>query len=238
MSRVTEFLTSELAARCAKEIVSAFAEQGNAESIEVDFHINKGKMTEPLEQANTWFKFDPNKGFLKETIDFLTELWREDGITEAEAKTASEEIRNFEKLVQDTLNREESLDIVANVLRERVFKGVPEAILPIKKMIFHRIEFSGEDEQGYILKVQKFAAVDRSTGEFINQPEAVAPELIQIHSETGRPFKEIIEEKRLEGDARYKYVEDAHLERYTRHISIAMSADYSFCEKPVHEQTA
>ena len=233
MGKVTDFLTQEMAERCAAEIVSSFSEHGNAESIEVDFNISKGKMVEPLEQANTWFKFDPNKGALQEVVSFLTELWRDDSTTEEDAL----EVQAFEKKIVEALNDGDYVSQLANILRERALGDVPPQYVPLEKIVFHRIEFAGEDEQSYMLKVQKFARVDGDTGEFVDNPQAVAQDLIKAHTDTGRPFKEIIEEKRLEGDSRYKYVEDAVLERYSRHVSVTMSADYSFCEKPAHEST-
>tara|TARA_B100001778_G_scaffold334668_1_gene347042 strand:- start:2395 stop:3105 length:711 start_codon:yes stop_codon:yes gene_type:complete len=236
MTTVIEFLNEDRAKACAQEIMTAFEKQGSSETIEVDFNLSKGKMVEPLDQANTWFKFDCRDagGALQEVFEFLTELWRDESTTEEDA----ERVREFERLVVSFIESMTNAETLGTILRQSVFKSVPAELLPIKEFRFHRVEFAGEDEQGYLLKVEKLAKVDPETGQYIDTPQTVAKELIQIHTETGKDFKDIIEEKRLAGDARYEFVADARLERYVRDVTVTLSADYSFCENPAHESTA
>lgn len=233
MITVNEFLTENRAKSCAKEIIAAFAEKGSNESIEVDFNISKGKMVESLDRPNTWFKFDcrDSGGALQEVFEFLTQLWQNDSTTEED----SHKVKEFENLVTDQLRYQVKTGELGDILRRVLFKQIPKAILPIDKINFHRVEFAGEDEQGYLLRVQKFAKVDGDTGEYSEQPQSVSKELIEIHTETGRDFKDIIEEKRLSGDPKYKFVADAHLERYIRDVTVILSADYSFCQNPAIE---
>lgn len=236
MSKAAEFFTREVAEECAKEILRAFDEKGNTESIEVDFNLSRGKMVEPLDQVNTWFKFDcrDSGGTLQKVFEFLTELWRNEDTSEEDAAT----VRRFEAEVTECLREQVDVQSLGDTLRRCVFKSVPAALLPIEQIRFHRTEFAGGDEQGYILKVEKFARVDQESGQFLDQQAPVAKELIEIHTETGKSFKEIIKEKRAEGDPRYELVADAKLERYVKDVTVMLSGDYSFCENPIQERTS
>ena len=237
MTPVTDFLNEDKAKTCAQEIIKAFEEKGNSENIEVDFNLSKGKMIDPLHQTNTWFKFDCKEsgGVLQEVFEFLTKIWRNESTTQEDAK----QVKKFEDKIVENLNSYGDNNKIKNAIRKSVFKSVPEQILPIKYINFHRVELAGEDEQGYILKIEKFSKVDEETGQYSEHPQTIAKELISIHTETGKDFKEIIEEKRLAGDARYKFVADAHMKRYVRDVTVSFSADYSFCENPFvnHEKT-
>ena len=228
MTSISDFFTSSLAEKCAQEILVAFKENGNSETIEVDFNLSGGKMVEPLNKTNTWFKFDSREsgGSLQQVFESLTELWRKDSTEEGDAQV----VRDFELQVNSHLQSQVNTCELADILRKVIFQSVPAAILPIEKVKFHRVEFAGADEQGYLLRIEKLARVDRETGQYIDPPQALAKELIQIHTETGQDFKEIIEEKKLAGDARYELVANAHLERYIRDVTVTLSGDYSFCD--------
>lgn len=232
MSKTTDYLTVERARACADQLINQIIVNGDNDNLEVDFNISKGKMVEPLSVPNTWFKIDISEGPLREVIDFLSEVWADEDTTESDA----EFIKGFEKRIAEFAGDSSRHGEIASKLRSSVFKGVPEFLLPIEKILFHRVELASESEQGYILKVEKFAKVDKNTGEYKDSSQSVAKDLLAIHAETGRPFKEIIEEKRLEGDSRFEYVADAHLERYVRDVTAIISADYSFCENPAHER--
>lgn len=230
MIEVNDFLTEDRARACAMEILTAFEEKSNNENLEVDFNLSKGKMVETLESPNTWFKFDcrDSGGNLQEVFEYFTELWRNEKTTEEDAN----KVKKFEDLISKMLSSQVEIDSFGNLLRRVLFKQVPKEILPIDKVKFHRVEFAGEDESGYILRIKKFAKVDSDTGDYVDQPQSVAKELIQIHTETGQDFKSIIEEKKRIGDPKYKMVADANLERYVRDVTVAFSADYSFCNQP------
>lgn len=231
--KVNDFLTDDLARKCAKEISEEFNEKGSDKTIEVDFNVSSGKMVEPMSRVNTWFKFDADKEYTKKIIAFLTETWRDEETSEDDAKT----VRDFEKQVAKELQDMTDVhSLIKNSIRREMFKNVPEFLLPIKEIRFHRIEFAGEDEQGYILKIQKYAKVDADTGQYSEPPQSVAQDLIRIHTETGQSFKEIIEEQKLSGNSMYKYVSDATFERYVKDVTVTLSADYSFCENPVIEK--
>lgn len=231
--KVNDFLTDDLARKCAKEISEEFDDKGSAETIEVDFNVSSGKMVEPMSRVNTWFKFDTEKEYLKKTISFLTKIWRDEDTSENDAKL----VRDFERQVAKELqDMTDSHSLITNSIRREMFKNVPEFLLPIKDIRFHRIELAGEDEQGYILRVEKYAKIDADTGEYSEPPQAVAPDLIRIHTETGQAFDEIIEEQKLAGNSMYKYVASAHYERYIKDVTVTLTADYSFCENPEHEK--
>jgi len=231
--KLNDFLTDDLARKCAEEISQDFNEKGSGETIEVDFNISAGKMVESMSVVNTWFKFDADKENTRKVISFLTEIWRNEETNENDAKIVSD----FEKKVSQALqDMTENHDLITSSIRREVFKNAPKELMPIKDIKFHRVEFAGEDEQGYILRIQKYAKVDADTGQYSEPPQSVAPDLIQIHTETGQSFKEIIEEKRLAGDKRYEYVADATVERYVKEVTVTLSADYSFCENPLIEK--
>jgi hypothetical protein len=219
MSKVNEYFTEEVITKCATEILEAFHNKGSDETVEVDFHLSEGTMEGDLSRPNTWFKFDCDDSVpaLQDAIAFLTSLWREEGTSNKDADDFVEIERRIKSKIQE-LHKDLNLSAA---LRKNVFQSVPSEILPIDKINILQVEMIGNDEQGYVLKINKKSNEGESSS-------SVAPELIRIHTETGKSFEQIIEEKQSEGDPNYQNVTGVKYEKYIKDINVAVAADYSF----------
>jgi len=222
MSKLSDLLIDENISRCVDEVVQAFETKATKENLEMDFHINQGKMAGGLGESNTTFKFDTDKGqFLTEVRLALTEAFRSD-VDDAEASEEAKLINAFQDKIAVALGSKEYNKRLGDILRSNsAGLGAPEWLIPIPEIRFHSFDISSDDEGGYMLRVQK--GVDKGQ-------QSVAPELIKIHQETGKPFEQIIAEKKAEKDSRYESVESAEWKRYIFHVHIHFAADYSPCE--------
>jgi len=221
MSKLSEYFTDENVIKCAEEIVVAFETKSTQENLEVDFSINNGKMSGSLDISNTGFKFDTSEGeLLHEIRSVLTQSFREES---ADIDKDAADILDFQTRVCEELGKDIYNKRLADVLRsEQSGLNAPEWLIPIPEICFQSFELSSDDEGGYMLRVLKGAG---------STSESVAPELIEIHQETGTPFNDIIAQKKSEGDLRYEHVDAADWVRYIFDVHLDFAADYSPCEK-------
>ena len=221
MSKLSVYFTDENIIKCAEEVVAAFETKANQKNLEVDFSINGGRMSGSMNEPNTTFKFDTDKGsLLNEIRDAITESFREDS---EDPDADANELISFQESICKELGKDIYNERIANVLRsERAGLNAPEWLIPIPEIRFQSFEISSDDEGGYMLRVLKTAG---------STTESVAPELIEIHQSTGKDFNDIIAEKKAEEDLKYENVDGAEWVRYVFDVHLHFAADYSPCEK-------
>jgi len=236
---LTKALSKEVAEEVAIDIAQAFVTKANNENLDIDYHLSGGKMVESLDNANTAFAFDTEEGTtLRKVQRMIVEVFSEDFDEEDEVavsrmKNRRERIDEFRERVRTILNSGKFHQQITSVLRKVAFGNIPEFLLPIDIMRFLEIEIGDVGEDDFLLVIEKFAKVDPATGGYLEPPQFVQQDLFERYKATGKPFDEIISQRKEVGDEMYDLVAGATAKRYSFEIHCSIAADYSFCERPV-----
>ncbi len=225
MSELTGFLTPHNVTLISKEIVDTLVSDATKENVSHDYRLSRGEMAS--KNPNTFFQFDPKEGSVINNFKKL--LFSEDFDDEPGVKLTKEQI-NTKSLV-DAFHNDVYLEVTGsygNILREIFHKTViPDAdirIFPLKDIELVDVEIldlSSMDEQGkYQLVIEK-----KSPKNIASTP--VASILSKIHSETGLPYNDIIEQKKKENNPDFKYVTGATLKKIYFECSLSFYVNYA-----------
>ena len=199
---------------CVEEIISTLKNDNLPQSsFKVDFHLSKGKML-CIEDHNTVLSFDTKSNtVLKNVLNYICEV---ENVGEGDI----EKFNNFKDGIISRLNSNSNKETLKGILREKVFKGASEDIIPISTLEVRDIEISDLPDVDYVLVIKKMAPVNY-------QLSSISDDLFKEHYDTSEDFNEIIQRKKDSGDEKYKYIDSVEKRKTFFEVTIPIFADYS-----------
>lgn len=253
MSDIIPLLTKENARRIAEDILTAIEEKGNKDTIDVDFRLKNGVMERtPIQNQeilktlvelhgrevpspNTWFSFDTKLdsmlGFLKDTVCKKID---DNSITNVEF----EKIQDFLKIVVNLVNKdEELLTRLKASLRKNALNNGDEVIFPLNECMLVLFEFGAKEDYGDMIKVFNYRRVNKATGTFVGEKNAIAKDLLQRRRDFGYKrdqntqeiYAKIIEDQRTAGNSLYLEIlpQDVEIVAEAQECHLDIFVDYS-----------
>lgn len=253
MSDILILLTNENARRVAEDILTAIEEKGNKDTIDVDFRLKAGVMERNKIQnedilntlielhgcevpaPNTWFSFDTKLdsmlGFLKDTVCKKID---DDTITTSEF----EQIQAFLKIVVNLINKDEILlSRLKTLLRKTVLNNDDEIVFPLNECRLVLFEFGAKEDYGDMIKVFNYRRVNKVTGAFMGEKNAIAKDLLQRRREFGYQreqntqeiYTKIIEDQRAVKNHLYMEIlpQDVEIVAEAQECHLDIFADYA-----------
>lgn len=253
MSDIIPLLTKENARRVAEDILTAIEEKGNKDTIDVDFRLKNGVMERtPIQNQeilktlvelhgrevpspNTWFSFDTKLdsmlGFLKDTVCKKID---DNSIT----NTEFEKIQDFLKIVVNLVNKdEELLTRLRAALRKNALNNGDELLFPLTECMLVLFEFGAKEDYGDMIKVFNYRRVNKATGTFVGEKNAIAKDLLQRRRDFGYKrdqntqeiYTKIIEDQRAAGNSLYLEIlpQDVEIVAEAQECHLDIFVDYS-----------
>jgi len=253
MSDIIPLLTKSNARRIAEDILTAIEGKGNKDTIDVDFKLKNGVMErnpihnqeilktlvelhgKEVPSPNTWFSFDTKHdsmlGFLKDTVCKKID---DNSITNAEF----EKIQDFLKVVVNLVNKdEELLTRLRAALRKNALNNGDEFIFPLNECMLVLFEFGAKEDYGDMIKVFNYRRVNKATGTFVGEKNAIAKDLLQRRRDFGYKrdqntqeiYAKIIEDQRAVGNSLYLEIlpQDVEIVAEAQECHLDIFVDYS-----------
>jgi len=257
MSDIIPLLTKENARRIAEDVITAIEEKGNKDTIDVDFKIKNGVMERtPIQNKeilktlielhgcevpspNTWFSFDTKLdsmlGFLKDTVCKKID---DNSITNSEF----EKMQDFLKIVVGLVNKDEALLArFRTALRKSVLANSDEVMFPLKECKLVLFEFGAKEDYGDMIKVFNYRRVNKATGTFVGEKNAIAKDLLNRRREFGYErgqntqeiYAKIVEDQRAAGNSLYLEIlpQDVEIVAEAQECHLDIFVDYSPIDK-------
>ena len=253
MSDIIPLLTKENAKRVAEDILTAIEEKGNKDTIDVDFKLKNGVMERTpihnqeilktlvelhgreVPSPNTWFSFDTKLdsmlGFLKDTVCKKID---DNTITDTEFA----KMQDFLKIVVNLINKDE--DLLARLrtaLRKNALNNGDEVIFPLNECMLVLFEFGAKEDYGDMIKVFNYRRVNKATGTFVGEKNAIAKDLLQRRRDFGYErgqntqeiYTKIIEDQRAAGNSLYLEIlpQDVEIVAEAQECHLDIFVDYS-----------
>jgi len=253
MSDIIPLLTKENAKRVAEDILTAIEEKGNKDTIDVDFKLKNGVMERTpihnqeilktlvelhgreVPSPNTWFSFDTKLdsmlGFLKDTVCKKID---DNTITDTEFA----KMQDFLKIVVNLINKDE--DLLARLkaaLRKNALNNGDEVIFPLNECMLVLFEFGAKEDYGDMIKVFNYRRVNKATGTFVGEKNAIAKDLLQRRRDFGYErgqntqeiYTKIIEDQRTAGNSLYLEIlpQDVEIVAEAQECHLDIFVDYS-----------
>lgn len=253
MSDIIPLLTKENAKRVAEDILTAIEEKGNKDTIDVDFKLKNGVMERTpihnqeilktlvelhgreVPSPNTWFSFDTKLdsmlGFLKDTVCKKID---DNTITDTEFA----KMQDFLKIVVNLINKDE--DLLARLkaaLRKNALNNGDEVIFPLNECMLVLFEFGAKEDYGDMIKVFNYRRVNKATGTFVGEKNAIAKDLLQRRRDFGYErgqntqeiYTKIIEDQRAAGNFLYLEIlpQDVEIVAEAQECHLDIFVDYS-----------
>jgi len=211
-NKLLQALSQKNVEKIALEILNRICE-GNTDDncLDYDFELNQGNMKS--DNVNTNFKFDIRKKSILDKVQQI--LYTEENITEEN----TQHIIDFLKNIKDVLNKKYKSKL-SEAIRQTILGGADKKAFPLDDIEVVNIEIGSKPEVDYVLVIQKMTPK-------YGQTPRVNENLIQEHEKTGKPLEEIIQEKKEQGDERYKYVTGAYKRKWFFDCQVDIFVNYS-----------
>ena len=226
--KLEEYLNPNLIPQIAECVISAMDKYNTIDNIEFDFVLDKGKMKSKV--INTTFKFDPEEGNIlvkisKELNNPTIELTQEH----------YDLVFTFLQTLKTYFN-ENCISQLRDKIRKYVIADASELIFPLKQISVENIEIN-DDRKEYPISIKKDVPYIKTKvkgkvklvpQEENYQGKPIASELFEIHETTGKPFEQIIAEKKALGDPNYRYVSGVMIGKRFKYIfHLDLNVDYT-----------
>jgi len=226
-----ETFTDDNADKLALYIVNHFGED-KTKDIDYDFSLSSGVMETSrgigAGTPNLTFKFDTlDDTDPKKILEVLCDETIE--VTEDRQKLLNDFLANTGDFITTRYG-----NALRQKIRDVIFAGQPTAeILPMATMKFVALDIidipEGEESVVVVKKNVPESELD-PTSEYSMLSRPVSQELLQINAETGKSFRDIIKEKKAEGDLSYKYVSNVEVKKHFYECELNLFVDFSFID--------